>query len=372
VLTTVFDWIVYLQGIAPPEVNGLVVVLVDSYGRAGTFQVDGLNATFLGTGDLYNPKYAGMVYTAPLACSQSSLSGTTTVLPRILQTENGSVTPSSGEEHQPTSCPYTLYIYPSDELEAIYASGDLPAVYVTVVVMIVVGTSLAFLLFDKYTKRKDELLMAKAERAHAIVASLFPETVQDRLMAGKAGLKSYLQDGDDYRADAFDPETKPIADLWPNTTISFCDCVGFTAWSSTREPAQIFLLLETLFSAFDEIARKHGVFKVSGRGANSGTRVSCDARVDVTVANAFVSFFQVESVGDCYVAVCGLPDPREDHAVVMARYARDCQRRVRELLHQLEVTLGPDTSELSIRFGLHSGKQRWIQTCLSEKQNGLF
>lgn len=25
-----------------------------------------------------------------------------------------------------------------------------------------------------------------------------------------------------------------------------------------------------------------------------------------------------------YVAVAGLPDPREDHAVVMARFAREC------------------------------------------------
>jgi Adenylate and Guanylate cyclase catalytic domain/3'5'-cyclic nucleotide phosphodiesterase len=60
-------------------------------------------------------------------------------------------------------------------------------------------------------------------------------------------------------------------------------------------------------------------------------------------------------VGDCYVAVCGLPEPREDHAVVMAKFAKDCQRRVRELMPKLEATLGPDTSEISIRFGLHSG-----------------
>jgi Adenylate and Guanylate cyclase catalytic domain/3'5'-cyclic nucleotide phosphodiesterase len=64
---------------------------------------------------------------------------------------------------------------------------------------------------------------------------------------------------------------------------------------------------------------------------------------------------KVESVGDCYVAVCGLPEPREDHAVVMAKFAKDCQRRVRELMPKLEATLGPDTSEISIRFGLHSG-----------------
>jgi hypothetical protein len=268
VFTTVFDWQLYLRGLVPPEVNGLVVVLADSYGRAGTFQVDGLNATFVGAGELFDPKFAEMYFTAPLACNHPSLSNVMVETSRILQAANGSAT--SALEQPLTSCAYTLYIYPSDTFEAIYASGYLPALYVTVVVVIVVGTSLAFLLFDKYTRRKDEQLIAKAERAHAIVASLFPETIQERLMAGKAGLKSYLQEeGEDYRADAFDPETKPIADLWPNTTVSFCDCVGFTAWSSTREPAQIFLLLETLFSAFDEIAKKHGVFKVSSQRIRS-------------------------------------------------------------------------------------------------------
>ena len=52
--------------------------------------------------------------------------------------------------------------------------------------------------------------------------------------------------------------------------------IGFTAWTSVREPAQVFTLLETLFHAFDEIANRRRVFKV-------------------------------ETVGDCYVAVCGLP-----------------------------------------------------------------
>ena len=60
-------------------------------------------------------------------------------------------------------------------------------------------------------------------------------------------------------------------------------------------------------------------------------------------------------VGDCYVAVAGVPDPRKDHAVVMARFARDCLTKVNDTVRQLEVTLGPDTGDLSMRVGLHSG-----------------
>jgi class 3 adenylate cyclase len=68
----------------------------------------------------------------------------------------------------------------------------------------------------------------------------------------------------------------PVADLYPEATVMFADISGFTAWSSVREPTQVFTLLETLYGSFDAIARKRGVFKV-------------------------------ETIGDSYVAVVGLP-----------------------------------------------------------------
>ena len=55
-------------------------------------------------------------------------------------------------------------------------------------------------------------------------------------------------------------ETKPIADLFPNTTIMFADIAGFTAWSSVREPSQVFTLLETVYQSFDAIAKRRRVF----------------------------------------------------------------------------------------------------------------
>jgi class 3 adenylate cyclase len=68
-----------------------------------------------------------------------------------------------------------------------------------------------------------------------------------------------------------------------------------------------------------------------------------------------VQVFKVETIGDCYVAVTGLPDPQEDHAVLMAKFARECMYNMNELTRSLEVSLGPETGELSMRFGLHSG-----------------
>jgi class 3 adenylate cyclase len=59
---------------------------------------------------------------------------------------------------------------------------------------------------------------------------------------------------------------KPIADFFPHTTVLFEDVSGFTAWSSVREPAQVFVLLETLYAAFDKVATKRKVFKVKTIG----------------------------------------------------------------------------------------------------------
>jgi Adenylate and Guanylate cyclase catalytic domain len=61
-------------------------------------------------------------------------------------------------------------------------------------------------------------------------------------------------------------------------------------------------------------------------------------------------------VGDCYVAAVGLPQPRSDHHIVMARFAQDCMDRFNELTKKLEVTLGPDTGDLGLRAGLHTGQ----------------
>ena len=83
-------------------------------------------------------------------------------------------------------------------------------------------------------------------------------------------------------------------------------------------------LLETIYHAFDNIAKRRKVFKV-------------------------------ETIGDCYVAVCGLPDPRADHGLVMSRFAHDCMRTMHLMTMKLERELGPDTADLGLRIGLHSG-----------------
>lgn len=96
--------------------------------------------------------------------------------------------------------------------------------------------------------------------------------------------------------------------------------VGFTSWSSDRSPADVFTLLETCYGAFDHLATRRGIFKV-------------------------------ETIGDCYVAVSGIPVKRDDHAVIMAKFARDMLQTMSEELGKLVPVLGSSTASLAMRVG---------------------
>ena len=72
--------------------------------------------------------------------------------------------------------------------------------------------------------------------------------------------------------------------LWK---IQFADIVGFTAWSSVRDPCQVFTLLETVYHAFDEIAKRRRIFKVETIGDCYGNfdclllAADCDTRSNI-------------------------------------------------------------------------------------------
>eukprot|EP00980_Cylindrotheca_fusiformis_P031560 scaffold26555_cov137-Cylindrotheca_fusiformis.AAC.2 len=54
--------------------------------------------------------------------------------------------------------------------------------------------------------------------------------------------------------------------------------------------------------------------------------------------------FKLETVGDCYAAVAGLPD--KDHAMAFCKFVRDRVKAMKNTTLKLDVVLGPDTSEL--------------------------
>jgi hypothetical protein len=244
-------------------------------------------------------------------------------------------------------CMYTVSTYPSVTMEEQSRSSD-PIVFALIAVLIFAFTSVVFIAYDKLVAIRQYKVMKTAVRSAAIVSSLFPSNVRERLynngdedrdarqsastfQPNKLRLKSFLNEGtsssDTSNSDVIPGSQfsgKPIADLFTDCTVIFADIANFTSWCSAREPGQVFLLLETIYGAFDVIAARRGVFKV-------------------------------ETIGDSYVAVVGLPERRGDHAIVMAKFARDCRRKFHELCSQLETYLGPETGDLGLRIGLHSG-----------------
>lgn len=60
-------------------------------------------------------------------------------------------------------------------------------------------------------------------------------------------------------------------------------------------------------------------------------------------------------IGDCYVAVTGLPEPQKDHAVIMCKFAVQCMMALNHLTMTLAESLGEETRNLSMRVGIHSG-----------------
>jgi class 3 adenylate cyclase len=108
-----------------------------------------------------------------------------------------------------------------------------------------------------------------------------------------------------------------IADSFADVTVLFGDLVGFTALSSKTSAAEIVDILNGLFSLFDQTAAELGIEKI-------------------------------KTIGDCYMAVCGLPNPCPDHADRMARMAirmADATRRYGE----------EKRIDLQLRIGLNSG-----------------
>jgi class 3 adenylate cyclase len=330
-----FYWRDLIKNILPPNSKGVIVVFENTCEQVFTYRIDGENAIYVGQGDQHDSKY-------------DYIGTSSTFLELRDHSDSSRGSAYTGLPLSQDFCPMTLRVYPSEVMEDVYLTSD-PVIFTTATVLIFVFTSMVFFLYDWMVERRQKKVMSTAMQSSAIVSSLFPSQVRDRLFPtdrvghedskhhhntgtkmsdpSKFRMKSFFGEGDASTGPSSHSGmgvSPPVADLYPEATVLFADIAGFTAWSSVRDPTQVFTLLETLYGAFDAIARKRGVFKV-------------------------------ETIGDSYVAVVGLPEPRKDHAVVMARFARDCRDAMALLTRELEVTLGPDTGNLQLRFGLHSG-----------------
>jgi len=118
-------------------------------------------------------------------------------------------------------------------------------------------------------------------------------------------------------ADRLKAGSEHIADAFADVTVLFADIVGFTTLSASRPAAEVVEFLNNLFTRFDIAARDFGIEKI-------------------------------KTIGDAYMAVCGLPDPCPDHAERMMGMAVRMLQLTRECGSELGVPL-------RLRIGLNSG-----------------
>jgi class 3 adenylate cyclase len=304
-------WRTYFREILPPGANGIIVILENTCNQQYTYRIDGVEAKFLGHGDLHDTKYNDLESVADFEEINAD---------------------EVSEDLQGANCQYRVRVFPSQEFEDDRTTSK-PALYALALALVFFFTSAVFILYDYCVERRQKVIMKSAQQSGALVSSLFPEAVRSKLYEDQDAKKAEnTKQGDErWKTSDANPEGKAAlraaanANLYPDATVLFADIAGFTKWSSSRSPIEVFELLETIYGAFDKIANRRGVFKI-------------------------------ETIGDCYVATTGLPNAQPDHAVIMAKFANDCMNKLRELIHgDLIERLGEDTGLLAMRFGFHSG-----------------
>lgn len=204
VLFAVFQWAAYFEGLLPKNTPGVHVILENNCEGPFTYLVEGDTAQFLGPGDHHDPQFDKVVREVDFG-SKSKAAGES----------------SMGVKLNQDICAYTLRVYPTRALYDAY-NTYMPLLITCSVAIVFLITVSAFMFYNWYVERRQKLVHDQAVRTTAIVSSLFPEAVRDRLFNAEAEigpnsrknrLNTFLMDGDNAADD-----DKPIADLFPHCT----------------------------------------------------------------------------------------------------------------------------------------------------------
>jgi len=184
--------------------------------------------------------------------------------------------------------------------EVLFPDADLPVGFTsTMLALNVVGTaSIAFMLLATFAHQRNAALTAlraEQEKSEALLLNILPRSIAERLKAA----------------------SETIADHFDEASILFADVVDFTPLSDHLPPTEIVGILDQLFSRFDALVDRHGLEKV-------------------------------KTIGDCYMACSGVPDPAPDHARKAALLALD----MRDVVVTSAVA---GRSGLELRIGINSG-----------------
>lgn len=109
----------------------------------------------------------------------------------------------------------------------------------------------------------------------------------------------------------------PIADHFEHASIVFIDMAGFTLFSQSRPPKETVSILNTIFTTFDALAEEFGLEKI-------------------------------KTIGDCYMAVAGVPERMPDHALRAAKMSL----KIKEMMTGYTTN---DGTRIDFRIGIDCG-----------------
>lgn len=118
-------------------------------------------------------------------------------------------------------------------------------------------------------------------------------------------------------ADELKDDVHSVAESFADVTLLFSDIVNFTKVSSNHTASEIVDALNALFTKFDERAKKCGVEKI-------------------------------KTIGDSYMAACGVPSPNENHTLVMIEFAKGMYQDLEDYNRCAKI-------QFQMRIGLNSG-----------------
>ena len=162
--------------------------------------------------------------------------------------------------------------------------------------------------------RRNGIIESKTAEYEKLLRNVLPDTVADRFNGGEL----------------------IVADTFENVSIIYAVIVGLDVIQRDHSANDIIRLLNELIDLFDESAERHGVEKV-------------------------------KTIGDAYLAACGLSTPRLDHRQRAAAFADEIQSILRRFNEAkgLHLTLSIGLSNGEVDAGI-VGRKRFVYEILGE------
>lgn len=167
-------------------------------------------------------------------------------------------------------------------------------VQLILIVATLIFTQITILYADEINNNYHNIQFSDSQ-ASKILQKMLPQAALEKLIAGESS----------------------IAENFDVAGILFADIVDFTKISSRISAQTTIKMLNDLYSNFDVIAEKYGVYKI-------------------------------ETIGDCYMCSVGVPQEATTELANLAEFAQ-------EIINYAKTVISPLGSPLQLRIGIHAG-----------------